>query len=305
MQKSIFITGTNSGIGKATVEQFAAKGWHVAATVRNKDIHSGLFSSYPNVKLYNLEMTDHPQIKATVQEVIKDFGRVDVVVNNAAYCLIGPLETTTMEQLRNQYETNVLGVYAVLKEFLPHLRQNKGGTIINIASSSAQFNYPFISGYGSTKWAIRGITESLGIELAPFHIQVKAIYPGTHATGIFTKLDHGADFLNPAYQHYKPYYKNFFSAQRVYTKATKPESAAEEIWRAVTMGSKGKLHFVTGGDAKFLTVLKKLLPQRWFQSIQINVIAKPAQKTQQGFIKWLFGNNVKELQTDVPQDLLN
>ncbi|WKN44136.1 SDR family oxidoreductase [Tunicatimonas pelagia] len=305
MRRTIFISGTNSGIGKAIVEFFASKGWNVAATVRNVDEYPNLFASFPNVRLYSLEMTDYQQIENIVKQVISDFKRVDVVVNNAAYCLIGPLETTSMEQLKNQYETNVFGVYATIKAFLPHLRENSKGTIINIASSSAQFNFPFISGYGSTKWAIRGITESLGIELAPFNIQVKAIYPGTHATGIFTKLDHGTNALNDAYRAYKPSYRNFISAQKIYPKATAPESAAKEIWRAVAMGTKGKLHFVTGGDAKFQALMKKILPQRSFQKMQIGLIDKPTKESSRGFIKWLFGKNVQEVKTDIPQSLLS
>ncbi|MBP2833114.1 SDR family oxidoreductase [Aquimarina sp. U1-2] len=305
MKNTIFITGTNSGIGKVTVELFTEKGWNVAATVRDTAKHPSLFKEFPNVKLYNLEMTDFQQISQVAAQVIKDFNKIDVVVNNAAYCLIGPLETTTMEQLKNQYETNVFGVYATIKAFLPHLRANPGSTIINIASSSAQFNYPFISGYGSTKWALRGITESLGIELAPFDIQVKAIYPGTHATGIFTKLDQGADTHNPVYKAYKPYYSNFFSAQRVYDKATVPENVSRIILKAVEKGVKGKLHFLAGGDAKFMAFMKKILPQRSFQKTQTGVIDKPASDSQKGFVKWMFGKNVTRVKTEVPKALLD
>ena len=241
MAQTVFITGINSGIGKATVELFAEKGWNVAATVRDTEKYPQLFDQYEKVKLYSLEITDFDRVSDVASEVIRDFRTVDVIVNNAAYCLIGPLETTSIDQLKNQYETNVFGVYTAIKAFLPYLRRNKAGTIINLSSSSAQFNFPFISGYGSTKWAVRGITESLGIELAPFHIHVKAIYPGLHATDIFTKLDHGGDPEHPSYQAYKPFFRNFMSAQTIYDKGTVPDRAAREIWRAVDNRAKGKL----------------------------------------------------------------
>ena len=215
-----------------------------------------------------------------------------------------PSHHSFIDQLKNQYETNVFGVYATIKAFLPYLRRNKAGTIINLSSSSAQFNFPFISGYGSTKWAVRGITESLGIELAPFHIHVKAIYPGLHATDIFTKLDHGGDPEHPSYQAHKPFFRNFMSAQTIYDKGTVPDRAAREIWRAVDNRAKGKLHFITDGDAKFLAFTRKILSERRFQNMQIGTIQKPAQQNQKGFITWLFGKHVKEVKTDIPGALI-
>ena len=188
MSKTIFITGTNSGFGKSMVELFASKGWNVAGTVRNKSEHQNLFKDLPNVKLYELEVTNYSQVEEVAKAVIADFKKIDAVVNNAGYCLIGPTETTTMQQIEEQYKTNVFGLMAVTKAFIPHFRENKDGIFINFASASARFNYPFIASYGSSKWAVRGISESLGIELSPFGIEVKTIYPGAHATKIFTKL---------------------------------------------------------------------------------------------------------------------
>lgn len=178
MSKTLFITGTNSGFGKATVEQFAKAGWNVAATVRDITTHKDLFEDLPNVKIYSLDVTNEEQVNEVARQAISHFGKIDVVVNNAGYCLMGPTETSTMTQIKDQFDTNVFGVFAVTKAFIGHFRENKDGMFINLASASAQFNYPYIAAYGASKWAVRGLTESLGIELAPFNIQVKAHLSG-------------------------------------------------------------------------------------------------------------------------------
>lgn len=304
MTKTIFITGTSSGIGKATVELFAKQGWNVIATVKNTYIHSNLFKDLPNVTVYELDVTNYDQVDWVAKMAIRKFGKIDVVVNNAAYCLMGPTETSTMEQITEQFETNVFGVFAVTKAFIAHFRKNNGGIFINIASSSAQFNYPYIGAYGSSKWAVRGLTESLGIELAPFNIEVKAIYPGSHATKIFTKLDYGIYDGENAFQAYRPYYKNFFSAQAGLSEVTAPSNIANEIWTAVNQ-KYGKLHIISGGDAKLFAFLKKLLPQRAFQKLQIRSIMQAASKGEISFAKWLMGKNTGKLEVVVDKNLID
>lgn len=295
MTKTIFITGTSSGFGKATVEQFAKAGWNVAATVRGKHAGEDLFKELPNVTVYELDVTDFKQVEDVAQRVIQKFGKVDVVVNNAGYCLMGPTETSTMEQIKAQYETNVFGLFAVTKAFIPHFREKKDGMFINLASASAQFNYPYIAAYGSSKWAVRGITESLGIELAPWNIEVKAVYPGAHATKIFTKLDDGATSMRDVYQHYKKYYQTFLGAQEALPSVTSPTNIANEIFKAAT-NRKGKLHIVSGGDAKMYSFMKKLLPERAFQKMQIRSIMQPLSRMEVSFAKWLMGSNISKLE---------
>lgn len=303
MNRTIFITGTSSGIGKATVELFAKQGWNVVATVKSTYMQSDLFKNFPNVTVYELDVTNFEQVNAVAKMVIQQFSKIDVVVNNAGYCLMGPTETSTMKQIKEQYETNVFGVFAVTKAFIPHFRNNNKGMFINIASSSAQFNYPYIGAYGSSKWAVRGLTESLGIELAPFNIEVKAIYPGTHATRIFTKLDDGTGETKAAFQAYKKYYKNFFSAQSSLSEVTSPTNIANEIWKVVN-NRKGKLHIISGGDAKLFYFLKKLLPQRAFQKLQIRSIMQPASKGEIKFAKWLMGHNTGKLEVVIDKNLI-
>ncbi len=297
---TIFITGTNSGFGKVTVEQFAQAGWRVAATVRDLSAHPQLFKEFPSVELFELDVTDFAQVEAVAQAVIARFGTIDVVVNNAGYCLMGPTETSSMEQIKRQFDTNVFGVFAVTKAFIPQFRSQHSGMFINLASASAQFNYPFIAAYGSSKWAVRGMTESLGIELAPFNIEVKAIYPGLHATKIFTKLDDAADNYNPAFESYAKYFKIFLSAQESVSSVTSPENIAKEIFQAAT-NPKGKLHIVSGEDAKLYAFLKAILPERLFQKMQLRTMSKPLSRGEIAFAKWLFGSKLATLEIGKPR----
>src|SRR4051812_36065547 len=120
--KTIFITGTSSGFGKATVEQFARAGWRVAATVRNLPANRHLFEALPNVTMFELDITDFAQVQTVARAAIETFSTIDVVVNNAGYCLMGPTETTSIEQIKRQFDTNVFGTFAVTKAFIPHFR---------------------------------------------------------------------------------------------------------------------------------------------------------------------------------------
>ncbi len=293
--KTIFITGTNSGFGKATVELFAKAGWNVAATMRGSHIQTNLFEHLPNVTVYELDVTNFEQVKLVANSAIQQFGKIDVVVNNAGYCLMGPTETSTMEQIKQQFDTNVFGVFAVTKAFIPHFRENLDGMFINLASASAQFNYPFIAAYGSSKWAVRGITESLGIELSPFNVEVKAIYPGLHATKIFTKLDDGGTETSPVFKFYEKYFKIFLSAQESVPSVTSPTSIANEIFKAAN-NKMGKLNIISGGDAKLYAFMKKILPERAFQKMQIKTMNQPLSPMELSFAKWLFGSNLAKLE---------
>lgn len=304
MNKTVFITGTNSGFGKAMVELFASKGWQVAATVRKKSEHPNLFKALPQVKLYELDITNYGQATDVAQMVIADFKKVDVVVNNAAYCLMGPTETTSMEQIENQFKTNVFGLMAVTKAFIPHFRERKNGLFINFSSASARFNYPYIASYGGSKWAVRGIGESLGIELKPYGIEVKTVYPGVHATRIFTKLDHGANGNDPIYiRNYKQYYTNFLGAQSAVTAVTAPETVALKVFKAANNPKSGPLHLIAGGDAQMYEIMKKLLPERVFQKQLVNSILKPITAGSVSMFKLILGKNIKPLYTAIPENL--
>ena len=198
MQKTIVVTGTATGMGRATVNKFAAEGWNVVATVRKKsdlEAHPG----DGHVTRLLLDVNDEDAAVPFARVAQQQFGRVDALVNNAGYYQMGPLEGCSMEQAHRQYQTNFFGMLALIKAFLPAFRAQHAGTIVNIASLSAEQGYPYNSVYASSKAAVAVLSESLSLELAEFGIVVRAILPGLSGTRIFTKIDKG-DSIPDVYQ---------------------------------------------------------------------------------------------------------
>lgn len=177
----VLITGASSGIGQATANLFAERGWRVAATMRNPADGAEL-AKHPGVAILPLDVTDPASVKAAVTATLERFGKIDVVVNNAGYGLFGPFETATDEQIQRQFATNVDGIFAVTRAVLPTMRHQGSGTIINVASLGGLITLPLFSLYNATKFAVVGFTESLSFELAPLGIRAKYIAPGGVAT---------------------------------------------------------------------------------------------------------------------------
>ncbi|MFC5757853.1 SDR family oxidoreductase [Rhizobium sp. GCM10022189] len=175
MTKTVLITGCSSGFGEAAACLFADKGWNVIATMRNP---TELCGEYPNVLVTKLDVQDRETIKSAVAEGIARFGKIDVVVNNAGYGLFGVFEGTPRERVQDQFDVNVFGVMDVVRETLPHFRENRSGLYINVSSGAGVFGLPMISLYNASKFALEGFSESLSYELAALGIGVKIVEPG-------------------------------------------------------------------------------------------------------------------------------
>ena len=188
MEKVILITGASSGIGNETAKLFQSKNWKVAATMRDPGKAEDL-QKIVDIECLRLDVTDPDSIRTAIARAIEIFGRIDVVVNNAGYALFGPFEASSSEQIERQYETNVLGVMNVCREILPYFREQKKGTIVNLASVGGRMTFPFYSVYNSTKWAVEGFTEALQYELAQFNIRVKLIEPGPIKTDFYNRSE--------------------------------------------------------------------------------------------------------------------
>lgn len=181
MNKTIFITGASSGVGKSTALLFAQKGWQVIATMRNPAAETEL-NKLPNVQLLALDVNNLSQIETTIGQLVKSTA-VDVVFNNAGYGLAGPFEAATDEQLQQQINTNLMGVLRVTKAFIPHFREKGSGIFITTTSIGGHVAFPFNSVYHATKWALEGWSESLSYELTSFGIAVKTVAPA-----VFTQI---------------------------------------------------------------------------------------------------------------------
>ena len=245
MSKTIFITGASSGIGKASAMLFASKGWKVIATMRNPNAEIEL-NRNENITLLPLDVTDLNQINDTVKKVIS-LGKVDVVLNNAGYGLVGPLEGTSDAETRKIINTNLLGVIRVTNAFIPHFRVNKSGVFISITSIGGLVSFPFFSLDHATKWALEGWTESMAFELNRFGISIKTVAPGATKTEFV-----GRSMIYTSHSDYNEYYDNYwkvFVSPDFLENRSTPETIAEVIYEASTDG-KSQLRYIVGDDAR-------------------------------------------------------
>ncbi|MEB6534424.1 MAG: 3-(cis-5,6-dihydroxycyclohexa-1,3-dien-1-yl)propanoate dehydrogenase [Pantoea stewartii] len=181
--KTIFITGVSSGFGLALAKEALLAGHRVIGTVRNPDALQA-FEALDAQRTFGrlLDVTDVERIAETVKEIVATVGPVDVLVNNAGYGHEGILEESSLEEMRRQFDVNVFGAVAMIKAVLPEMRQRRCGHIINITSMGGFITLPGISYYCGSKFALEGISETLGKELAPFNVKVTAVAPGSFRT---------------------------------------------------------------------------------------------------------------------------
>jgi NAD(P)-dependent dehydrogenase (short-subunit alcohol dehydrogenase family) len=178
-----FITGASTGFGRLLAEDVLKSGGKVIATARNRSQIADLEQQFPkNAKALALDVTDAGQIDSAVTQAFAQFGQVDVLVNNAGYGLAGSIEEATEEEFRPVFETNVFGLIRVTRAFLPYLRKQRSGHILNLSSIGGLIGSPGWGYYNASKFAVEGFSEALAAELAPLGIHVTVIEPGPFRT---------------------------------------------------------------------------------------------------------------------------
>jgi NAD(P)-dependent dehydrogenase (short-subunit alcohol dehydrogenase family) len=188
------ITGCSSGFGMSLATAVLARGGRVVATARNAGALSELVAQFPDDCLaLALDVTDAAQVKSVIAKAVEAFGRIDVVVNNAGFGLVGAFEELGDEQITRNFETNFFGAMSVIRASLPLLRAQGSGHIVNISAAAVISNYAGFSIYGATKWALEGVSESLAAELKPLGIKVTIVQPGPFRTDFIARSLERAD----------------------------------------------------------------------------------------------------------------
>jgi NAD(P)-dependent dehydrogenase (short-subunit alcohol dehydrogenase family) len=196
-QKVVLITGCSSGIGRALADEFLKRGDRVAATARNPDSLADLAGD--GCLVVALDVTEGESIARAVAKTIDWAGRIDILVNNAGYALIGPVAEISVDELRLQIETNVVGAVAVTQEVVPHMVAAGGGCIVNIGSVSSLLATPFGGAYSASKAALHLLSDALRPEVAPFGIHVLVVRAGGVATNFPVAAARGLDrYRDPA-----------------------------------------------------------------------------------------------------------
>lgn len=252
-RKTVLITGASIGIGRATAEFFQSHGWNVSATMRNPEAGAAL-AALENVLVTKLDVNDEASIRAAVAATLERFGQIDVLVNNAGYGVYGILEATSMDDLRRQFETNVLGLLATSKAVIPGMRKQHNGVIVNVSSIAGRIALPTGAPYCGTKFAVEGITEALYYEMKSIGVRVKLVEPGF----IKTNFGNAMSFSNnTSLTEYQPMVVEFSKAiSPMVANAAEPSLAAEVIFRAATDGT-DQLRYLVGKDAEHLIGLRE------------------------------------------------
>jgi len=177
-----FITGAARGLGARITEAALKNGDAVVATGRDTKAIEATFGGHPNLLALRLDVTSEDEAREAVAAALKRFGRIDVLVNNAGYGLLGAIEEATREEVERVFATNVFGLLTVTRAVLPQMRRQRSGHVINISSLGGYASYPGWGIYGATKFAVEGITEALAAEVAPLGIQTTVVEPGFFRT---------------------------------------------------------------------------------------------------------------------------
>lgn len=261
MKKVILITGISSGFGKQTAELLAAKGHSVYGTVR------GDAETDSKVNCLKLDLTNTDSIKQAVQTVLQKEGRIDILINNAGMHTGGPIETSPVEDIKLQLDTNFMGMVHLTREVLPLMRQQGGGTIINFSSIMGLMGLPFQAFYSAGKFAIEGFSEALRMEVKQFNIKVILINPGDFRTN---NSANRRNFLAPTGIN-DPYHEQFEKTLAIVEKEEangwEPVVLARKIVKIVDCKNPRQRYIIASFEQKLAVVLKYIIPGKWFRKI--------------------------------------
>lgn len=278
-RKVAVVTGSSSGIGYATALRLARNGYLTFATMRNPEKGSDLIEAAKNeglpIQVEQLNITDPDSINDFMTRINKTVGRIDVLVNNAGYWLIGALEDLSIREIQDQLDTNLLGTIRVTRQVLPLMRERKSGTIVNVTSALGRFGLPAMSGYVASKFALEGLTESLAYEVAPFGIKVILIEPGV----VKTKVKDNSVVGRRALRNDSPYSSMLGSFNAAFSvlweNASTSDQVAVTILQAIS-SLEPKLRYPVGSDVAVWLEKKSTMSDEQFQEYMMNSLGSLA-----------------------------
>jgi len=274
-EKVAINTGSSSGIGLDASVTLARNGFLTYATMRNLDKSSIVTAAAEKeklpIKVQQLDVTDDQSVSNAIQTIISETGRIDVLVNNAGYGLIGAFEELSIDEIKNQYETNLFGLIRVTQVVLPIMRKQKSGTVVNVSSGAGLFGYPSGSAYVSTKFAIEGLSESISYELDQFGIHVVLIEPGFIKTNFVNAMTTAKKAQDPN----SPYSQMMQSVQTNSSEMAKSGSSVDVVSKAILEAVTSKspnLRYLAGKDVETWAADKKTMSDTEFHNMIQNLI---------------------------------
>jgi NAD(P)-dependent dehydrogenase (short-subunit alcohol dehydrogenase family) len=275
--KVAIVTGSSSGIGYATSLLLARNRFHTYATMRNTEKSADIQKIANKEKLplqvIQLDVNDDASIRNSIKRVERENERIDVLVNNAGYGLVGAFEDLSVEEIKSQFETNFFGVIRLTQQVLPIMRKQKSGTIVNVSSGAGRIGFPGMSAYVSSKFALEGLSESMSYELEPFGIKVVIIEPGVIRTN-FKKnsLMSKKSLDNSSISPYSSIIQKIDSSiSSIIEHATPPEEVANAIMLAITSNNL-ELRYLVGNDMIMIAETKKSMSDEDFRKMMMQSI---------------------------------
>lgn len=272
--KNILITGCSSGMGYQTALKFAQSGYKTFASVRNIQSEGAkkLLQIATNEKLplelIQIDVSSDESVKSGITNVLQTTDHIDILVNNAGFGYLGPIEDFEIDEIHDQYETNIFGVLRMVKAVAPIMRKNGSGLIVNISSIVGLVPFPLFSVYSSSKYAIETLSEGLRFELAHFGIKVVLVEPGSFLTSFANNRKHPKQFNAPD-SPYKTLVETFFGRyQKTHDKAkvsflskvAEPQKVVDLIYK-IAHTDKPKIRYIIGYDAQMFLFLRRVLPE--------------------------------------------
>ena len=275
-ERVVVITGASSGFGLLTSVEFARAGFRVVASMRDVTRRDTLDAALRasgiagTVEVRALDVTHFDKIPQFINGVVHDYGRVDVLVNNAGFAVAGFAEDIRLEELRLQFETNFFGAVAMTKAVLPVMRHQRSGHIIQISSIGGLQGSMTVSSYSASKHALEGWSESLRLELNPLGIKVVLVEPGAFDTGIWTRgARMGEDAIKNTSSNHQRSLRMRTAIERI-PKAD-PIAVARTIVR-IAQNPNPTLRYLVGRDAKIQLALKRFLPWKSYEKMIANFL---------------------------------
>jgi NAD(P)-dependent dehydrogenase (short-subunit alcohol dehydrogenase family) len=272
-QKVVVITGSSSGIGLLTAIEFARDGYRVVATMRDLGRSQKLEEAAQNagvrdrIELRRLEVTEFDQLPSSIEQIARDYGRIDVLVNNAGFSVSGFVEDLALEELRKQFETNFFGAVAMSKAVLPIMRRQKSGHIIQVSSIAGRVAYPMLAAYGSSKFALEAFSEALRIETRSLGIRVVLVEPGSYDTDIWTRnvlVAKGAlDENSPNRERSRRFSETIKSRSN---KRGDPRDVARLIL-GIANNPNPKLRYLIGSGVRLQLLIRRILPWHRYERL--------------------------------------
>lgn len=270
------ITGCSSGFGLLTSIELAKAGFQVVATMRNLGRRGDLDQTAKaagvegKIDVRALDVTAFGAMPTFVEGVVQDYGRIDVLVNNAGFAVGGFAEDVSLDELRLQFETNFFGTVAMTKAVLPVMRKQGSGHIIQMSSIGGLQGAISVSSYSASKHALEGWSESLRLEVNALGIKVVLVEPGAFDTGVWTR---GAVMGKEAIKASSPNFQRSLRMRSVIEKIPKadPIEVARKI-AAIAQDPSPKLRYLVGRDARIQLAMKRLLPWKWNEKIIANYL---------------------------------